>query len=184
MGGTVALEIAQQLTAKGATVSLVILLETYNPSKISRVTARFLRPVHFVQNLWFHTANAILLSAKDRWKFLSEKASVQMTRMKIRVQSFDTVAPDKKHETYPHLKIKQTNDEANMNYVPRMYDGRVVVVSPTRYFVGEADPNLGWSGRIMKGLKAYHLPLYPRGMLVEPFCRRLAETLNQCLRDG
>jgi len=184
MGGTVALEIAQQLTAKGAKVALVILLETYNPSKISRATARFLRPVHFVQNLWFHTANAILLGAEDRRKFLSEKASVQMTRVKMRVQSFDTVAPDKKHETYPHLKIKQTNDEANMNYVPRTYDGRVVVITPTRYFVGEADPNLGWSGLLKNGLKAYHLPLYPRGMLVEPFCRKLAETLNQCLRES
>jgi hypothetical protein len=33
-------------------------------------------------------------------------------------------------------------------------------------------------------LEIHELPVYPKGMLVEPFCRILAETLQNCLQNA
>lgn len=183
MGGTVAMEMAQQLAAIGERVSSVILLETYNPSLNSRAKARLLAPVHFAQNLWFHGANVLLLEAKERRKFLAEKASVALARFKIRFQSAGRLSRAEKHTIYPHLRIKHLNDQAQFDYMPRTYRGRVLVVRTKAAFAGEADPHLGWSNYVHDGLHIQELPLYPRGMLVEPFCRKLAETLNRYLHD-
>lgn len=181
MGGTVALEMAQQLTAMGKQVSLVILLETYNPALTSRATARLLTPLHLVQNLWFHGANILLLDRKGIRNFLSEKASITLARLKIRFQLAGLLSPDEQHTLYPHLKIKHLNDQAQLDYMPRTYRGRVVVFRTKGTFAGEADPHLGWSDYVQEGLNVHELPLYPRGMLVEPFCRKLADALNHYL---
>lgn len=183
MGGTVALEMAQQLTAMGERVSLVILLETYNPAMMSRAKARLLAPLHFAQNLWFHGANVLLLDARGRRKFLAEKTSVMRARFKMRFQLAGLLSPDEQHTIYPHVRIKHLNDQAQFDYRPHSYRGRVVVFRTKGAFAGEVDPHLGWSKYVQDGLHIHELPLYPRGMLVEPFCRKLAETLNHCLHN-
>jgi hypothetical protein len=33
-------------------------------------------------------------------------------------------------------------------------------------------------------LEVYELPVYPKGMLVEPFCQTLAGTLQNCLQNA
>ena len=50
------------------------------------------------------------------------------------------------------------------------------------YFVGFADPAFGWGDVVRGGLEIHELPIRPKGMLIEPFCKMLAQTLTQCLR--
>jgi thioesterase domain-containing protein/acyl carrier protein len=183
MGGTVALEMARQLTSMGEQVSLVILLETYNAALFSRARSRILAPLHFAENLWFHVANVALLPPRERLRFLAEKASVELTRIRIRLQSLVHLLPQGSAATFPHLKIKQANDQAQFGYGPPQYSGRVAVIRSKWHFTGETSPSLGWSNLIRDGLEVHELPIYPRGMLVDPFCRSLAKTLNLCLRD-
>jgi hypothetical protein len=76
------------------------------------------------------------------------------------------------------------NDEASLRYVPSTYEGRVAVIRPKGSFLGLGSPTLGWEGVIRTGLEVYELPVYPKGMLVEPFCRTLAETLQNCLQNA
>lgn len=185
MGGTIALEMAQQLASMGEKVGLVILLETYNPCLISRTKSRMLSPLHSMQNLWFHGANVASLAAKDRRKFIAEKKNIERTRLRLRLQAcvqfFSRAGKHDAHASYPHLRIKQVNDQANLAYTPQQYKGRVAIFRPKGHFAGEVDPNLGWGEYIHDGLEVHDLPMYPRGMLVEPFCRELAETLNRCI---
>jgi amino acid adenylation domain-containing protein len=185
LGGTIALELAQQLTSVGEKVDLVILLETYNPSLVSRKMAQLLSPLHKLQNLWFHAANVASLADKDRHRFLTEKLDTEWTRLSIRLQAilhlFSGVDKQDEAASYPHLKIKQANDQANFDYVPQPYKGRVMVIRPKGCFVGETDPSLGWNNIVPNGLEIHDLPVYPRGILIEPFCRVLAKSLKLCL---
>jgi thioesterase domain-containing protein len=174
---------AQQLTAMGEKISLVILLETYNPAMISRVKALALAPVHFLQNIWFHCANLMVLKPKDRIKFFTEKASIERARARIRLQSLGHLSSQSRHMIYPHLQVKRLNDRAQFDYVPRKYPGRVAVFSAKKCFAGEKDPSLGWANLIGDGCEVHRLPVYPRGMLVEPFCQLLAGILSSCLKD-
>jgi hypothetical protein len=59
----------------------------------------------------------------------------------------------------------------------------VAVIRPKEYFLGFTDPKYGWDQVVNEGLEIYELPVYPKGMLVDPFCRSLAMTLTTLLAE-
>jgi len=187
LGGVIALEIAQQLRAIGEPVGLVIMLDTYNYKTVSLTKVRLESPLHFMQNLWFHIANAASIPAEERKQFVRQKLDTEWARLGVRLQHtasrFRAYSNAEQNE-YPHLLIKRMNDEASLRYVPSTYEGRVAVIRPKGSFLGLGSPTLGWEGVIRNGLDVYELPVYPKGMLVEPFCRTLAETLQNCLQNA
>jgi len=185
MGGAIALEMAQQLTAMGETVGLVIMLATYNHA-VSRPF--FMKgAVHFLQDLWFHGANLVSIPREDGKKFLREKADTELERLRIRLHAashaLQATLKRKTHNRYPHLAVSKANDQAFCRYVPRPYSGRVIVIRERGHFLGDSSPTLGWDKIVPEGLEIRELPLRPKGMLVEPFCRVLAETVTGCLQN-
>jgi amino acid adenylation domain-containing protein len=185
LGGTIAYEMAQQLTASGKYVGCVVMLDTYNNSVISRSRAVLQTPLRLLQNAWFHYANAASLCAKDREKFLSEKWDITITRAGIRLQAalhaLRRLGKQKTQHQYPHLILKRINDQAAMEYEPAPYRGRVAVIRSKGSFIGFGSPSLGWEELVGGGLEIHELPIYAKGMLIEPFCRSLAQVLNQIL---
>ena len=189
LGGIIALEMAQQLSMRGEKVGLVVMLDSYNPR--AAVSESILSPkllLRFLQNLWFHVANFVSLPLEDRKKFLRQKADIELTRIRIRLQAARHVLLGacgwKKQISYPHLVIKKVNDQAADRYVPQPYAGRVAVIRPKGHFLGLSDASLGWGEIVRHDLEVHQLPVYPKGMLVEPFCRSLAEALKLCLQDA
>jgi len=189
LGGAIALEMAHQLQAKGEQVELVAMLETYNNNALppSR-RRRTWRLVHSLQNLWFHGANFCFLKNKDRWKFIREKWAVEMTRLGIRLQALSPAGyvsgRGETQGSYPHLRVKKVNDLAVRQYVPRTYSGRVVVIRPKGNFWGLDRLTFGWGDVVRDGLEVREIPIYPKGMLVEPFVQTLAEELRTCLGEA
>ena len=186
LGGIIAFEIAQQLNSMGEKVERVILLDTYNTSAASDSTGRIRTPVVFLQNLWFHAANVFCAQSRDRRAFLIEKIDVEMRRLGIRLRAgyhaFRRTVGQSRASSYPHLMVKKINDRAALEYKPQPYTGRVAVIRPKAYFVGRTSPTLGWGEVVPDSLEVHELPVYPKGMLSEPFCRSLAETLKNCLQ--
>lgn len=188
LGGIVAYEMAQQLKSAGEKTELVIMLDTYNNYVLSRSKVLLQMPVHLLQNVWFHMANAVSIRSQDRKKFISEKMDIALARLGVRFRAayhaFRRLGGRADHNGYPHLTVRKVNDRAAIQYVPQLYNGRVVVIRPKGHFVGLGSPSLGWDGVVQGGLDIRELPVYPKGMLVEPFCRALAETLELCLRNA
>jgi thioesterase superfamily protein len=188
LGGVIALEMAQQLSALGEKVELVAMLDTYNQCAVSSSISFPKLVVHFLQNLWFHAANISSLGWKDRKKFLSEKIDVGLTRLRIRLHAgryaLLRACGWKTQNNYPHLAIKKVNDQAALRYVPQSYAGRVALIRPKGHFLGLTDATLGWREVVPDSLEVHQLSVYPKGILVEPFCRLLAETLKSCLQDA
>jgi hypothetical protein len=163
------------------------MLDTYNNCMISG--SNFLHaPLHIMQNVWFHGANAFGIQASDRRRFLVEKVDMARRRVEVRVHAayhlLRRLAGREKTNSYPHLMIKKMNDRAALRYVPQPYAGRVAIIRPKAYFTGRRSPDLGWSGVVRDGLEIHELAVYPKGMLNEPFCRSLAETLKLCLQNA
>jgi phthiocerol/phenolphthiocerol synthesis type-I polyketide synthase E len=188
LGGTVALEMAQQLSAQGQKVGLVILMDTYNYSLVPRSKLRRWALLHSLQNVWFHGANFFSIRTKHPWKFVNEKWDVAKARLGISLRAwYDNLqgrGGPKAQNRYPHLLLKKINDQAMLQYVPRPYSGRVAVIRPKGYFWGLNDPSLGWRDVICEGLDVREIPVYKKGILVEPFVHILAETLKGCLREA
>jgi amino acid adenylation domain-containing protein len=186
LGGVIAFEMAQQLKSLGEKTEIVIMLDTYNNSVLFRSKILLRAPLHVLQNAWFHAANAVSIQPADRKRFIAEKTDIALTRFKIIVRSaYHSLRPRNGHESgngYPHLSVKKANDFAAFHYVPQPYEGRVAVIRPKGHFIGLDSPSLGWHGFVRGGLEIHALPVYPKGMLIEPFCGTLAETLKACLR--
>jgi thioesterase domain-containing protein len=180
MGGVIAFEIAQQLTANGENVELLFMLDTYN-GNASPLKSRLLAPLHLLQNVWFHSINALSLSGKDRRKFLGERLDVTLTRLRILFQAgLQHVIPSA-NDGQIHLKIKSVNHKALQVYVPKPYDGRVVVIRSKGHFAGFPSPCLGWDECVSGGLEVREIPVYFGGMLVDPYASRLADQVTACL---
>jgi len=187
LGGTIAFEIAQQLTDRGQKVEVVIMLDTYNDAAVptTRTQAILQKPLHLLQNLWFHGANATSIRGEDRKKFLSEKMDIALTRLGIRLRAAHSqlrrLTGHASQNGYAHLMIKRVNDDAAAHYLPRPYAGRVAIIRSKGSFVNYDSPDLGWGPFVREGLEIYKLEVYQKGMLIEPFCRLLAEKLKLCL---
>jgi aspartate racemase len=187
LGGVVALEMAQQLKAKGYKVKLVLMLDTYNAHVTSPLKMVWLAVPHLLQNVWFHTANALSVPNGEHWKFVQEKINIQKIRFGIRMHAIwsalrragfrDLSNP------YPHLRLKRINDRAAAEYAPSTYQGRVAVIRSKGNFWGLASTTLGWDS-VIEGLEVHEMSAYPKGMLIAPFAQRLAEIVTRCLRGS
>ena len=76
------------------------------------------------------------------------------------------------------------NDQAAANYKPKAYPGRIVQFSPRKEYKQYIGPELGWDKLSGEGLEIIRLPVFPAGMLVEPFVRVLAEKLTDRLEEA
>src|SRR5205807_670444 len=68
LGGTIALEIAQQLRRAGESVAVLAMLETYNLEGLPAVSFP-LRTIHKAQNLYFHLMNLLLSLSRGGFDF-------------------------------------------------------------------------------------------------------------------
>lgn len=188
LGGAIAFEMAQQLNARGKKVALLAMLESYNiKANCNRIPA-YQRYFSKFQNILFHIQNVYSIKSKDKLKFLAEKLSIEWSRTKMKWNfTKNRIAQKFKPDqglSYHHMLIDEVNDLAQANYEPKPYSGRVVLYKPKKDFVGYTDDKFGWGSLAEGGLEITTLPIYPRGMLVEPYVQILAKKLKEDLEKA
>ena len=181
MGGTVALEMAQQLKAQGEQVALLALFDTINWSKLRRGTARD-KAYYEVQRLLFHTGNFLLLNFKDQLRFLRAKLGVLRSRVPVwRSMLLSQVAKGPQAggaESLSLSKVWDANDLASMEYLANPYAGTITDFRPMKQYARYKAPGTHWSELTQGREEIVTLPVYPAGMLLEPFVRHLAAALR------
>jgi thioesterase domain-containing protein/acyl carrier protein len=181
LGGAIALEMAQQLSALGEDVALLVLIDTYNLNKVSRKQLRHLAAAHLLQNFWFHGANLLSIRAGGRWNFIREKLDVAIGRLRTRLKDvYDTAVAGPKTQRQV-WQVRQVNDRAAIEYEPQRYNGRMVVIRCKGHFWKLDDPTLGWGDVARNGLELHAVPIYRKGILVEPFVKVLADDLRRSI---
>jgi len=71
------------------------------------------------------------------------------------------------------------HDRAFVNYVPRPYNGDVLLFRASKQLPGlRTDPSLGWKPVIKGHLEIHELPGHQQNILVEPRVARLAQELQ------
>ncbi len=185
MGGVVAFEMAQQLLNQGKQVNLLAMFETYNPRLDVSPTSLFQKFYYKTQNVSFHLQNFLNLKMKDKFRFLSKKTMVEFGRFKeTTTTSLSKIASSLKldeRKRHSASSIKQINDQAYYNYKPQPYSSRLTLFKPRKFFSGADDYHFGWKEIATGGIDVVELPVNPRGMLVEPYVKELAEKLNFCI---
>jgi len=188
LGGTIALEMAQQLKRNGDEIGLLFMIENYNIKTIQWPMPFSLTMKNKVLNLWYHLGNLFTDSNNAKMDFLREKTRIELSRYRVTLQ-VSLAALMKKlglnsSLNFPHIKVDKAYDEALILYTPQVYEGEIVLFGARNRLAGFRDPLYGWGHIAAKGVELLELPINPRGSLVEPFVGMLAKKLNERLNHA
>jgi amino acid adenylation domain-containing protein len=181
LGGTIAYEIAQQLTSGGYEVALLALFDTLNWSNME-ATSAWDGFYCQMQRLLFHAGNFLLLDWKSKGRFFREKVEILRDRSQVwrgiilgRLVS-ERGSLDSK--SMVDAQVWKTNEEAKMSYVPKPYPGVVADFRPRKQYSTFNRTDMYWDQFALNGYEIVTLPVYPAGMLIEPFVQHLATALR------
>jgi pimeloyl-ACP methyl ester carboxylesterase len=184
MGGTIAYEMAQQLRAQGQQVALLALFDTLNWYNVP-LPSIWAKGYHSGERLLFHAANFFKLDSAGRAKFFWEKVKILRTRIPVwrgmLLSKFVKGTATVKSESRVLGQIWGENDRASMDYAPQPYPGVITDFRPMKQYRMNNKPELKWDHLARGGQEIVVLPVYPAGMLVEPFVKHLAVALRKSM---
>jgi thioesterase domain-containing protein len=187
MGGTVAFEIAQQLVAQGQQVALLFMLETY-VWKYLKYETWFDKAYYEFEKIGFHWRNFMMLPNNEKMTFIQEKFKVAQSRRHI---WFGMLATKMRQmlrmggEQGTSLSdLWENNDNAAIAYAPKVFPGKITQFRPAKDYSRYDNPNFGWEKHAADGVEIHKLPVFPAGMIVEPFVPMLAASLKDCMQKA
>jgi thioesterase domain-containing protein/acyl carrier protein len=194
-GGSVALEIAQQLVAQGQKVALLAILDHTPPP--TRYQTPFSRPFFFIEFLWNtplwlldELFNSSLHDVMTRSRLKAKTVMRKTKGLLGRRRHGSTVAEvadlfDLSRMPKQFQKVLEVHYPALREYVPNVYTGRVTLFrARTRPLFRLHGYDLGWRELAAGGLEIIVIPGNHNSILNEPYVKVLAARLRACLRKA
>jgi thioesterase domain-containing protein/acyl carrier protein len=173
-GGRLALEIAQQLQARGQRIGLLAMFDTYGPGYPARPSL-WLRLLGHVRLLGSHNLSwgwDHIVSTSRHWL-------AKTTQGMVLPSPLGYLVPQGIREDF------DSHRHASMSYVPRLYPGPLLLFRaserPDLPGADFSDPVLGWDPLIEGGIEIQPVPGDHFSIFHEPHVRVLAERLKACL---
>lgn len=192
LGGTIAVDVAQRLMAQGHTVAFLGLLETYNWANLQG--SSLLGTLKFQsQRAEFMVRNFMMLDSNQRQDFFRGKmeriqgrTSIWRGALQARLgkNAADRDPSNAKSQDAVLAKLWETNDIAADSYVPTSYPGKITQFVPMKDYTDYSDPKLSWHDIAQGGVEVFKLPVYPAGMVYEPFVGKLATYITDCIESS
>jgi thioesterase domain-containing protein len=183
LGGTIALEIAQQLRARGHEADIVAMLETYNWIQAAPNTL-WSRLRYNYEKIEFHLRNFLQLSGHERQLFLDEKKAELKRRRRVWMGAlFGWMRPGKRPRKAGAVnnavlaRVWEANDRAAEAYRPSAYPGRVMHFRARKEYSVNRPSEMLWYS-IAREVDTHIMPIYPAGMLIPPFVKQVAQILR------
>ncbi len=188
LGGLLALEAAQQLTAAGEKVGLVILIQSMHPqSGYFKPTATLLHRWWYritmrlsleLEYLSYRGPSYFIERIRFDWNRAHAKAAIHLGRVKTDGNSDLSHLP-------MHFILEMVENEhvkALAKYEPRTYGGDVVLFRAGKQLRGLiASERLGWDSVLCGNMELCEIPGHRQNMLHRPNVLRLARELSNRL---
>jgi amino acid adenylation domain-containing protein len=170
MGGSVAFEMAQQLTAHGRERAVVVLFDslcapppgTTASPEIASASSALVELFHIPARDWptyLWRIATVPVRAIQRW--------LRIARLPGNVK-----------------KVRKVCLQAEKEYRPRPYSGRVILFRSSHKPLGQvSDPRAGWTTYAPDELEIYEIQGNHENILLEPQVRSVAEQLRTCLDE-
>jgi thioesterase domain-containing protein len=185
LGGLLALEAAQQLSAAGEEVASVILIQSTNPAY-----ARFRPDLTLFQRGWYRTTKRVgleleYLRHRGVNHFLDRcRRTWDIARARTAI-AFDN-STGNGHEQQKRRSLAYTlemlaieHEKARIRYTPRSYSGPVILFRASKQLSGlMTDHTLGWKDLLTGSLEICEVPGRQETMLSDPNVSHLAEKLT------
>jgi amino acid adenylation domain-containing protein len=183
-GGTVALEMAQQLQKSGESIAFLGIIDTrLYPTRFatfwhgSRIFLTSMLPY-----LWTYISDYLdLQSVHSRPKHDGKPPSGFFSKLRAHFQTSEpgreTKLPNFKTSEFKSLlQVFQANVQADSHYKPQRYRGQV-----TLFKTADQDSTWGWGDIAADGVELYQIPGHHMNVLRSPQVQVLAEKLSACL---
>ncbi len=181
LGGAIAFEVAQQLSASGGKVALLAMFDTINWAQ-SEAPGFWENAYQMGERLIFHAANFLALDKGGRAGFMREKIETLRWRFSVWREMHFGRSPSNADQSRSAAatigRIWKSNQNAAANYVPRPYSGAVTEFRPARQYRSLLRPELTWDKVALGGQNIVVLPVTAPAVLIEPFVKHLAAALT------
>jgi phthiocerol/phenolphthiocerol synthesis type-I polyketide synthase E len=138
-----------------------------------------------LQRLVFHACNFLILDWSGKRRFFEEKVAALRSRTTVwrgaLAGRFSSELEVDSPEPQLLAQIWKLNDQASLRYVPRPYAGVITDFRPTRQYARYTGYGTHWDDIALEGQNVVTLPVYPAGMLLEPFVRDLAAAVRKAI---
>ncbi len=182
-GGTIALEVAQQLQAAGQKVALVAALDALYPNYLRKWPSRA-----WTYRIGFHLRRLVRLGPRELLDYLWQRGQTVKRRAQRKIWELRFKFYQAEGRPLPGslAKVDEIHRQAIREYNPKPFDGRVVLFRSCARSVVDSDLayDLGWSGGVTGRLDIIEVPGDHVTMLVSPQVQELAEKLEVCLQDA
>jgi amino acid adenylation domain-containing protein len=184
-GGIVAFEMAQQLIAQGHTISLLALIDTFEPDTMKSVS------IKRADRLAFHKKNLaeeglpyLFGQLSARWKRFVRRQIGKISReMQVVYQKLGKPVPPR----FRHIVIRGIVRKATRKYTPKTYPGHIILfraVNTIRSFVEDRKGvRRGWEKLADGGLEIVDIN-GAHNLEQEPYVGTLAEHLNRYIAEA
>jgi acetoacetyl-CoA synthetase len=178
-GGLVALEVAQQMLARGKPIALLVVLDAYPHPRFMPAYWRFRL---FLQRMKVHARQLIRLPLPEAISYCLNSARRQVIRNRARRETGEFIAEHGLPFSEAALqRVNQRAYHAYANYRPRFYPGKIRFVTTADKTFFPADPVQIW-GHLTGGLQVETIPGTHYNILTTEF-QPLAEVLTRYLRQ-
>jgi thioesterase domain-containing protein/acyl carrier protein len=188
-GGIVAFEMAQQLQQQGQTVAIVAMLDSASPKLIART-----RNMTVDEKSHFLFQDFLSLSLKEKLMFPQKYISRKIQRYQKQLNGmlpkfYRAIGRPIPVEILPS-HVEKIYKLSSMNYVPKVYSGKVTLfraaTQPVKY---QDEALLGWDGVAAGGIEVIevsgrHAHIHNDSMLKKPQVQILAVKLKDALEKA
>jgi amino acid adenylation domain-containing protein len=180
-GGTVAFEMAQQLSKQGQEIAILAMLDTCRPGYSTRLP--------FWKRVFVHLDNLLRIGPAYLKKKLVGWREWGTYHLKYKYKHHLGAVLHHLPETDKHLNVIDANVEAANEYILQVYPGQMILLRTEDKNRAEAvgvqyDPQFGWGDVISGGIDVHYVPGSHLLLLEEPNVRVLAEKLKHSLEKA
>jgi thioesterase domain-containing protein len=188
LGGTVAFEMACQLRAQNQEVALLALLDTdpMGYHKLLPESSSDFRKIHrFVKRAKGHLSNLSTLNTREKVGYFQGKAKYVPGKIKNKIWQAVYKFYLKANRPLPRIlqSVQEFNFMAVMNYVPKIYPGKVTLFWASEDLRGSYDVQEGWNF-LAGAVETHNIPGNHLNIVKEPYVQELAEKLRQCIEKS
>jgi aspartate racemase len=183
-GAIIAFEMARQLHSSGRTAGLVAMVDPY-----SLYRNQYLPPAPKLRSGLYHIVGEVDRHV-DAWEALGPRRFIT-TRLGNARKKLMKPLLFVGHRVYPRLgderrrinyKVWQANIQAEKNYVPQTYPGRITIFMSSKIYSPHKDTRLSFSEKADGGAEVHLVPGSHLSMTEEPQVRILAQKITASLR--
>jgi amino acid adenylation domain-containing protein len=184
-GGTIAFEMACQLSAVGQQVALLALLDTYPAGYFKLLPGSGTlsqRAARYAKKMESHVDNLRQLSVREKVDYLLNKLQYAPEKIKHKLYRRAYKIYQRVGRPLPPVlqNIEEINFAAVKDYVPQSYRGDVTLFLASD-LTADYDLHDGWRELVVGDIETHEIPGNHINIIKEPHVGALAEELRRCL---